>query len=130
MLLFFSKLYSFYVFNDTVRTLSTNPVSSGTSQHTKLQQAVYWKKYVVRHKEAPYLRSAVLELTWYQYFLLDVIAELALAFGAASTKISFIFSAILRTLCCSASKTNSVSQNKKTNSFLTLRAGGTVNVSS
>jgi len=61
------------------------------------------------------MRSAVLELTWYQYFLLDVIVVLALAFGAASTVTSFIFRAILRKLCCSASKTNSVSQNKNRN---------------
>jgi glucuronosyltransferase len=50
---------------------------------TPLQQAVYWTKYVIRHKEAPHLRSAVLDLASYQYFLLDVIA-VALA-GADST---------------------------------------------
>jgi len=40
---------------------------------------VYWTEYVIRHKGAPHLRSAVLDLAWYQYFLLDVIAVLALA---------------------------------------------------
>jgi glucuronosyltransferase len=39
---------------------------------------VYWTEYVIRHKGAPHLLSAVLDLAWYQYFLLDVIAELAL----------------------------------------------------
>ena len=46
---------------------------------TPLQQAVYWTEYVIRHKGATHLRSAVLDLAWYQYFLLDVIAVLALA---------------------------------------------------
>ena len=49
---------------------------------TPLEQAVYWTEYVIRHKGAPHLRSAVLDLTWYQYFLLDVIAVLALAVGS------------------------------------------------
>jgi uncharacterized membrane protein YraQ (UPF0718 family) len=59
------------------------------------------------------LRSAVLDLAWYQYFLLDVIAVLALAFGAASTVTFFIFRAIFRQLFGSASKAKNVSQNKK-----------------
>ena len=46
---------------------------------TPLQQAVYWTEYVIRHNGAPHLRSAVLDLAWYQYFLLDVTAVLALA---------------------------------------------------
>jgi len=45
---------------------------------TPLEQAVYWTEYMIRHKGAPHLRSAVLDLAWYQYFLLDVIAVLAL----------------------------------------------------
>jgi glucuronosyltransferase len=43
-----------------------------------MEQAVYWTEYVIRHKGAPHLRSAVLDLAWYQYFLLDVIAVLSL----------------------------------------------------
>jgi len=49
---------------------------------TPLEQAVFWTEYVIRHKGAPHLRSAVLDLAWYQYFLLDVIAVLALAVGS------------------------------------------------
>jgi glucuronosyltransferase len=48
---------------------------------TPLEQAVYWTEYVIRHKGTPHLRSAVLDLAWYQYFLLDVIFVLALAEG-------------------------------------------------
>jgi len=46
---------------------------------TPLQQAVYWTEYVNRDKGAPHLRSAVLNLVWYQYFLLDVFDLLVLA---------------------------------------------------
>ncbi|XP_060862529.1 UDP-glucosyltransferase 2-like [Metopolophium dirhodum] len=38
------------------------------------QSVVYWTEYVIRHKGAPHLKSHGLNLTWYQYFLLDVIA--------------------------------------------------------
>eukprot|EP00102_Acyrthosiphon_pisum_P026108 XP_016663318.1 PREDICTED: UDP-glucuronosyltransferase 1-5-like isoform X3 [Acyrthosiphon pisum] len=34
----------------------------------------YWTRYVIRHKGAPHLKSQALDLKWYQYFLLDVIA--------------------------------------------------------
>lgn len=34
----------------------------------------YWTRYVIRHKGAPHLKSHALNLKWYQYFLLDVIA--------------------------------------------------------
>lgn len=38
------------------------------------QSVVYWTEYVLRHKGAPHLQSHALNLTWYQYFLLDVIS--------------------------------------------------------
>lgn len=39
---------------------------------------VYWTEYVLRHKETPSLKSYALNLTWYQYFLVDVIATFLL----------------------------------------------------
>ncbi|XP_075232023.1 UDP-glycosyltransferase UGT5-like isoform X3 [Lycorma delicatula] len=39
-----------------------------------LETAIYWTEYVIRHKGAPHLRSAAVDLTWYQYLLLDVVA--------------------------------------------------------
>jgi len=39
-----------------------------------LNKAVYWLEYVIRHKGAHHLRSAAVELTWYQYYSLDIIA--------------------------------------------------------
>ncbi|CAH1722244.1 unnamed protein product [Aphis gossypii] len=40
---------------------------------TPQQSVVYWTEYVIRHKGAPHLKYQGLNLTWYQYFLLDVI---------------------------------------------------------
>lgn len=38
------------------------------------EQVVYWTEYVIRHNGAPHLKSHAINLTWYQYYLLDVIA--------------------------------------------------------
>uniref|UniRef100_A0A2S2NLI4 UDP-glucuronosyltransferase n=1 Tax=Schizaphis graminum TaxID=13262 RepID=A0A2S2NLI4_SCHGA len=35
---------------------------------------LYWTEYVIRHKGAPHLMSHSINLTWYQYMLLDVAA--------------------------------------------------------
>ncbi|XP_001948228.2 UDP-glucuronosyltransferase 2C1-like [Acyrthosiphon pisum] len=35
---------------------------------------VYWTEYVIRHKGAPHLTSHAINLSWYQYYLLDLIA--------------------------------------------------------
>lgn len=39
-----------------------------------LETAVYWVEYVIRHQGAPHLRSIAVDLSWYQYYLVDVIA--------------------------------------------------------
>ncbi|KAG5871161.1 hypothetical protein JTB14_016311 [Gonioctena quinquepunctata] len=36
--------------------------------------AVYWIEFVIRHQGTQHLRVAALDLTWYQYFLLDILA--------------------------------------------------------
>jgi len=38
------------------------------------KSVAYWTDYVIRHKGAPHLKSQALNLTWYQYFLLDIVA--------------------------------------------------------
>ncbi|XP_047113409.1 UDP-glucosyltransferase 2-like [Schistocerca piceifrons] len=43
-------------------------------QSTSLERAVWWVEYVIRHQGAPHLRSAALDLHWWQLLLLDVIA--------------------------------------------------------
>jgi hypothetical protein len=42
------------------------------------------------------MRSAVLELTWYQYFLLDVMAVLTLAAGSAVLVVFLMVRRVLR----------------------------------
>ncbi|XP_066998494.2 UDP-glucosyltransferase 2 [Anabrus simplex] len=48
-----------------------------------LETAIYWTEYVLRHKGAPHLRSAAIDMPPYQYLLLDVIAVLFLVTGGA-----------------------------------------------
>jgi glucuronosyltransferase len=75
---------------------------------------VYWTEYVIRHKGAPHLRSAVLDLAWYQYFLLDVIAVLVLGAVCVLVAVYFISQAVIKRLFDTmARKTTSVV--KKTN---------------
>ncbi|KAF5287357.1 hypothetical protein FQA39_LY15960 [Lamprigera yunnana] len=42
-----------------------------------IEKAVWWTEYVIRHKGARHLRSPLLDIPTYQYYLLDVIAVFA-----------------------------------------------------
>ena len=50
---------------------------------SSLNRAVWWAEYVIRHNGARHLRSAALDLAWYQYLLLDVGAFLFLLLAVA-----------------------------------------------
>ena len=43
---------------------------------TGLEKAIWWTEYVIRHKGAKHLRSPIIDIPFYQYHLLDVIAFL------------------------------------------------------
>ncbi|KAF5287366.1 hypothetical protein FQA39_LY15969 [Lamprigera yunnana] len=45
---------------------------------TGLEKAIWWTEYVIRHKGAKHLRSPILDVPSYRYFMLDIIAALAL----------------------------------------------------
>ncbi|XP_060869962.1 UDP-glucosyltransferase 2-like [Metopolophium dirhodum] len=47
---------------------------------TPQESVVYWTEYVLRHKGAHHLKSEALNLTWYQYMLLDVIFVVVVSF--------------------------------------------------
>ncbi|KAF5301857.1 hypothetical protein FQR65_LT08689 [Abscondita terminalis] len=47
---------------------------------TGLEKAVWWTEYVIRHNGTRHLRSPLLDIPFYQYYLLDVIAVLTTAF--------------------------------------------------
>jgi len=57
---------------------------------TPAESVVYWTEYVIRHKGAPHLKSHAFNLTWYQYFLLDVIAAVV-----SVTLVAFYFTRIV-----------------------------------
>ncbi|KAB0801400.1 hypothetical protein PPYR_05754 [Photinus pyralis] len=42
-----------------------------------LEKAIFWIEYVLRHNGAHHLKTAALNLRWYQHFLLDVVAFFA-----------------------------------------------------
>ncbi|XP_018570348.1 UDP-glucuronosyltransferase 1-8 [Anoplophora glabripennis] len=46
-----------------------------------LETAIYWVEYVARHKGAPHMRTAAVNMPFYKYYLLDVAATLFLAFS-------------------------------------------------
>lgn len=53
-----------------------------------MDTAMFYIEYVMRHKGAKYLKSAAVELYWYQHLLLDVFA---LLLGIILFLIVFIF---------------------------------------
>ncbi|KAF5302522.1 hypothetical protein FQR65_LT00894 [Abscondita terminalis] len=44
-----------------------------------LDKAIWWTEYVIRHNGTKHLRSPILDIPFYQYYLLDVIAVFTLA---------------------------------------------------
>ena len=45
-----------------------------------LNTSMYWIEYVIKHNGAKHLKSHAIELSWYQYLMLDVIFFLVLSF--------------------------------------------------
>uniref|UniRef100_A0A1B6E1B5 UDP-glucuronosyltransferase n=1 Tax=Clastoptera arizonana TaxID=38151 RepID=A0A1B6E1B5_9HEMI len=64
-----------------------------------LDTAVYWTEYVIRHKGAHHLRTAAVDLPWYQYLLLDVIFVLLLCCITVVVIIFYVVKLIYKTLC-------------------------------
>jgi uncharacterized membrane protein len=54
---------------------------------------------VIRHNGAPHWRSAVLDVAWYQYFLLDVFAVLAIAVVSVVLIVYITLRAVLNKIC-------------------------------
>ncbi|KAK4872335.1 hypothetical protein RN001_014364 [Aquatica leii] len=75
------------IYRNTITRLSNlaedNPM-------TGLERAVWWIEYVIRHNGTAHLRSPALDIPWYQYYLLDVIAILLIAFGLLRFLIYYI----------------------------------------
>lgn len=39
---------------------------------SSLEKAIWWIEYVIKNKGAPYFRSRVVDLPWYEFLLVDV----------------------------------------------------------
>ncbi|KAF5289139.1 hypothetical protein FQR65_LT02029 [Abscondita terminalis] len=59
-----------------------------------LENAIFWIEYVIRHNGAPHLKSAALKLTWYQYYLLDVIGFALIILILVLLVLKFVFKLI------------------------------------
>jgi hypothetical protein len=63
-----------------------------------LDTAIFWTEYVIRHAGAPHLRTAAVELAWYQYLLLDVCAVLMAAVVCACAAMCYVTATVIRFL--------------------------------
>jgi glucuronosyltransferase len=63
-----------------------------------LDTAIFWTEYVIRHAGAPHLRTAAVELAWYQYLLLDVLAVIMAVVVSASVIIFYVTKSIIHFL--------------------------------
>ncbi|KAJ8954689.1 hypothetical protein NQ318_011381 [Aromia moschata] len=96
--------------SDALREIINNPkYNENVKRRSKLMNdrpvkpkdlLVYWTEFVIRHKGAPHLQVAALDLPWYRYLLLDVIAFLAVS----SVLLVVLFCFIIRKICCSKEK--------------------------
>ena len=64
-------------------------------RQTPLQEIIDWIEYVLRHGGARHLRAEVLNIPWYQYYLLDVMAFLV----AIVTLVVMVIRLACRCLC-------------------------------
>ncbi|KAJ8918830.1 hypothetical protein NQ315_011116 [Exocentrus adspersus] len=56
-----------------------------------LALAIYWTEFVIRHKGAPHLRVAGVDLPWYRYLLLDVILFVILLITSLIITLVFVY---------------------------------------
>ena len=68
-------------------------------RRTPLQETADWIEYVLRHGGARHLRAQVLNIPWYQYYLLDVIAFLVAIVTLVVIVIRLMYKCMCR-VCC------------------------------
>nr|QVG59861.1 UDP-glucuronosyltransferase [Nilaparvata lugens] len=71
-----------------------------------VETAVWWIEYVIRHQGAPHLRPACFDLTWYQYYSLDVIAFILAVILAAITVAIYALKIVVRNFTGAKLKTH------------------------
>ncbi|KAJ3642479.1 hypothetical protein Zmor_025262 [Zophobas morio] len=65
-----------------------------------IETAVYWVEYVIRHRGAPHLKVAGVDLPWYKYMLLDVIGVIFIALVFSS----YLVYKVTKKICSLCSK--------------------------
>jgi len=78
-----------------------------------LNTAIFWTEYVLRHGGAPHMRSAALDLAWYQYLLIDVTAFVLVIGTGILIALYIIVTKVLRSL--KSKLMDSKAKTKKTN---------------
>uniref|UniRef100_A0A1B6DZV4 UDP-glucuronosyltransferase n=1 Tax=Clastoptera arizonana TaxID=38151 RepID=A0A1B6DZV4_9HEMI len=78
-----------------------------------LDNAIFWIEYVMRHKGAEHLRTGAAELSWYQYFLIDVIVFVTTIILSVLALLLFLFKEILKCLCGRKTRQNIKASKKK-----------------
>ncbi|XP_069674520.1 UDP-glycosyltransferase UGT5-like [Periplaneta americana] len=63
-----------------------------------LDTALFWTEYVIKHSGAQHLRSAAVDLCWYQYLLLDVVLFFCLVFILIGVLLYYVSKALLKSI--------------------------------
>lgn len=79
---------------------------------TPIETAVYWTEYVIRHKGARHLRSASMDLNWFEYHNVDVLAAFVFAYLLIVIVLIKLFALCCRRVC-GRSKVTAEKVNKK-----------------
>ena len=74
-----------------------------------MDEAMYWMEYVIQHKGAKHLKSKAVNMPFYQYFMLDIIALCVGVILLIFTTISTVF----KLICCRESSNVTRSSKKK-----------------
>lgn len=67
-----------------------------------LEEAIYWIEYVAQYNGAPELKSQARNLSWYQYYLIDVLLVISLSISIAIFFIIFALKRLLRLIFCNS----------------------------
>lgn len=60
-----------------------------------IDRAMYWIEYVIRHRGAHHLRSGALDLPWFSYFLLDIVAAVTLIVLLSFLTVRFVVKRVI-----------------------------------
>ncbi|KNC20904.1 hypothetical protein FF38_00288 [Lucilia cuprina] len=82
-------------------------------QNTPLERAVYWIEYVLRHKGAAHLRNMGQNLTWWQFYNVDVIIAILCIFALISFLALVLVKILIQFLWKLKTKRNISNMNKE-----------------